>query len=878
MNKWWAASLAILAIPNPVRAQQAAPPAGVPTSTPTPTAGSQEAEPEADDAGEDIVVTGSRKLPGSVIGDIPPDQTLGAADIRSYGVSSVSDLLNELSPQTTSGRGQGGAPVVLLNGRRISGFQEIRDIPTEAIQRVEILPEEVSLKYGYSADQKVVNIVLRRRFRAATLEAADRVPTAGGRNDAQGEADLLAIRRDTRTNLHLEYERATPLTEAERGIDPRASDDPGATNFDQTPYRTLLSSTRNFSANGIVARPVLGVSATLNGRYELSDSTSQFGLPGISLTAPDGTAVTRYVDDGSVLPLAQRSTSATTHLGSTLNGLLGGGWNWSFTGNYDRVVSTTLTDTGLDPSGFQARLDAGAAGVDDPFQPGDLNAFAANRARSVSSQGGGDLLVTGSPFRLPAGEVTTSLRAGANTSDFSADSFRNGVSSSGGVSRDSANGQANIDLPIASKSRGVLGAIGNLSLNGNLSVNHLSDFGTLLTTGYGVNWAPIPAVRIIASATDQENAPTAQQLGNPTIATPGVRIFDYVRGTTATVTTVTGGNPALVSNERHVKKIGVTVKPWAATDLTLTANYVDSRTDNPIQGFPVATAAIEAAFPDRFIRDADGTLLRIDTRPVNFARAESSQLRWGINFSHALKSRVQRELEAYRNGTGPNPFAGLRPPGGGGGGGERRAGGDGPPPGGPDGGGPGGPGGPGGGGRGFGGGGYRGGGGFGGRGQGGGRLQFAVYHTWNFTNRLLVANGGPSLDLLNGDAISASGGQSRHEVEGQAGYVNNGLGARLSLNYQSPTRVNGLTSADTLAFSDLTTLDLRLFADLGGRLDWVRAHPWMRGARVTLSVGNLFNQRQRVRDADGTTPVSYQPGYLDPLGRSVRLSIRKLFF
>ncbi len=62
----------------------------------------------------------------------------------------------------------------------------------------------------------------------------------------------------------------------------------------------------------------------------------------------------------------------------------------------------------------------------------------------------------------------------------------------------------------------------------------------------------------------------------------------------------------------------------------------------------------------------------------------------------------------------------------------------------------------------FGGGGYRGGGGFGGRGQGGGRLQFAVYHTWNFTNRLLVANGGPSLDLLNGDAISASGGQSRH--------------------------------------------------------------------------------------------------------------------
>ncbi len=107
--------------------------------------------------------------------------------------------------------------------------------------------------------------------------------------------------------------------------------------------------------------------------------------------------------------------------------------------------------------------------------------------------------------------------------------------------------------------------------------------------------------------------------------------------------------------------------------------------------------------------------------------------------------------------------------------------------------------------------------------------------------------------------------------------MNNGLGARLSLNYQSPTRVNGLTSADTLAFSDLTTLDLRLFADLGGRLDWVRAHPWMRGRGSPVG-------RQPVQPAPAGArrgrdePVSYQPGYLDPLGRSVRLSIRKLFF
>ena len=48
--------------------------------------------------------------------------------------------------------------------------------------------------------------------------------------------------------------------------------------------------------------------------------------------------------------------------------------------------------------------------------------------------------------------------------------------------------------------------------------------------------------------------------------------------------------------------------------------------------------------------------------------------------------------------------------------------------------------------------------------------------------------------------------------------------------------------------------------------------------RVSLSVENVFDNRQRVRDASGAIPVSYQPDYLDPLGRTVRLSIRKLIF
>jgi hypothetical protein len=112
---------------------------------------------------EEIVVTGQRQR-GAVIGDIPPEIQLNARDVRALGAGSIAEVLEALAPQTQSGRGRGGRPVVLLNGKRISGFREIRNIPPEAIQRIDILPEEVALKYGYRADQRVVNFVLRRRF------------------------------------------------------------------------------------------------------------------------------------------------------------------------------------------------------------------------------------------------------------------------------------------------------------------------------------------------------------------------------------------------------------------------------------------------------------------------------------------------------------------------------------------------------------------------------------------------------------------------------------------------------------------------------------------------------------------------------------------
>jgi hypothetical protein len=179
-----------------------------------------------------------------------------------------------------------------------------------------------------------------------------------------------------------------------------------------------------------------------------------------------------------------------------------------------------------------------------------------------------------------------------------------------------------------------------------------------------------------------------------------------------------------------------------------------------------------------------------------------------------------------------------------------------------------------GGGRGFGGRGGGGGGFFGG-GQNRGRLTFSLTDTITFVDKVTIAPG-LALDFLHGDAVGSSGGTPRHLVEARAGYFNNGLGARLNANYRSGTRVDSLTG-DDLRFSPLATFDLRLFANPGDIPELVVKHPWLRGTQVQFNVTNIFDAKPKVRNAAGDVPLNFQADLLDPLGRTIGFSIRKLF-
>jgi hypothetical protein len=885
--------------------------------------------------------------PGAVVGDVKPELQLYPADIQSYGVSTVTELLSELSPETRSDRGRGGSsPVILLNGRRISAFNEVQNIPTEAILRVDILPEEVSLKYGYTADQRVVNIVLRRRFYATTGELIGGGATEGGEITGQGEADLLHIRGDNRLNLDLKYQGTSDITDADRDITqsplgvpyavngnvasptPGAAIDPGLSALAGQPVtvagvptglggraptlgdftatagvpnttnigddRTLQPGSQSLTANAVWARPMpLGINATFNGTLGATGSTALQGLSGYALTVPNGDPFSPFsepvvVDRYNGAPLNRYVYGWTAHLGSTLNRDLSD-WRLSLTDAYDHSDSQTDTDVGVNPAPLQALLNGDSATF-NPFSPPPstlVSLYPQNTARSISDALNIQALANGPLFKLPAGAFYVSAKVGDTQSWQGSSSLTQETTGLGvqrfqaiDLQRNDINVQLNTDLPLTSRDHKVLPFMGDLSVNVNTTLDQLSDYGLLKAFGYGVNWTPVQGYNLIVSHTNDQAAPTIQQLGSPQVATPDVSVFDYATGESVNVTTIAGGNRALEADNRNVVKVGLTLKPFADENFTFSANWIKSDIDHPIETFPAADAAIEAAYPSRFLRTAEGDLYEENETPVNFYKADREELRWGFNYSRPIGPQPPpRQFSRRPPGEGDrrnaegSPAQGASPPAGppvdggpgagegglGGGGGREGGGGYG-------------------GGRGGGGGGGRG--GFGGSFAGGGRFQIAVYHSVYFVDREIVAPGGPALNLLNGAAASSTGGQYRNEVQGQLGATLYGFGARLSADWRSASFVTGGASSSTgnLFFSDITTINFRLFENFGQQPWAVKFSPWLRGSRLTLNVNNLFDQRVSVHDAAGATPISYQPGYIDPVGRTITLSLRKLFY
>lgn len=868
------------------------------------------AEPvEANSSGE-IVVTAER-IRGSVDTDVPPVEELNEADIAAVGASSLTDLVAAVAPQANSGRGRGGGmPIILLNGQRVSGFRELRDLPPEAIRQVQIFPEEVALKYGFRPDQRVINFILKDNFASFATEIEHAQPEDGGFGTDQVEATLTRIGSKTRFNLDIELERSTALTESERdligsgssllarggnvsglglngeiapalsalarsrvtqaGI-PLGISNPSLSQFATTAnrlndsnignVRTLLPRTERLEVNGTWSK-ALGPQTilSLNANYALNGSESLLGLPGTSFVLPGSSpfspfgqdvTISRYFD--APRPLERESETNVFQTGSTFNHALGS-WRWTVTGNYARTANQTRTTRNADFTALRAGV---LAGTVNPFAPdfgANLLFLAPDLASSLNQNMDVRSTLAGTALKLPAGDVQMTFASGFTRQMLDSETWRSSVINNVALRRNIMNHSVNAELPLTNRDFGLGSVIGEWAINGNIGYSDLSDFGQLLDYGAGLRWAPARNLTFQVSITGDENAPGIGQLGNPTLVTPNVATYDFTRGESLFINVITGGNPALTGEKRRDLILNANWTPNFVKDFAIQFSYFKNNSHNTTAALPLLTPEIEAAFASRVVRDLDGRLVSIDQRPVNFDRETSQRIRWGFNVSGSIGA-----APAARGpfggppgaGTPPGPGAATGAPAGAPAGAPRAAGG-----------------------RGFGGG--------GGFGAGGGqpsRWNIALYHTYRIQEEILIRPGVPILDLLNGSATSSNGGAARHEVELSGGMFHKGFGLRLQGTYKSGTTAKGtgLLGSNDLRFSGVAAINTFLFVNLDQQARVVKAAPFLKGSRITLRVENILNDIVDVRAQNGNVPLGYQQGYIDPRGRVFELSVRKRF-
>lgn len=814
---------------------------------------------------DDIVITGKR-LPGSAIDNTEPVAVLDAAAIKALGVTSISDMLRLLKPLTTST--SGSDPVFLLNGRRVSGYGEIQSLPPEAMERTEILPETEAARFGFPSTVRIVNFITKKRFRALSIEEGAGSTTDGGAGLALLQVGSTRIDGGRRQSLAINYNRQDSLLASRRptfadtsslfdGIGNITSVDGGSidpaldaltgrlvTNaavpadralrgtfagyaaeanqlriFNLAPYQSL-SSRDTLKVDGTQAIPIgKSVVASLNLTMEAKRGSGLAGLPRAVLRVPAGNQALPFTRDvllyrylTEAAPLEQRTSGLDLHAGSTLQGSVKR-WQWTVTGNYDRSRVSVAVDQGIVLDGQQAAI---AAGGDPfaPFTPAEVANRLVIRSRTVTDSFVGKGTANGPVIALPAGDAQMTLTADYTRSTSDGDAA-GAVTSVTDVRRVTRGASVNVDLPIASASRGVLDTIGSLSANGTIGVSSVSNYGSLLSSNAGLTWTPIAPVQVTASVTTTQTPPAIGLLTTPVVRVPNVPYFDFVTGGNALVRVITGGNAALTPERRRISTIGASWKPIKAKELRLNLDYIETRIGGQTSYLANVTPALQAAFPNRFIRDAAGQLLDVDLRPVNLTRE--------------VERKMQGKVSLWTQ-IGPEP----KPPAG-------PLGKDTPPPPPP-------------------------------------KPRPAIYGfatvTARLDDRLVLRPGQQQLDLLGGDTLDGTGGRPRYEAQGNIGGSYGPVQGGFFAIWQAPTRIRSDIAAAHLRFSAKT------FVALYSTIDAAQLAPdaaWAKKVTFQINVQNILNDRIAVRDRNGTVPYRFQPAFLDPYGRIVQLSVRKLF-
>lgn len=656
-------------------------------------------------------------------------------DLRAYGAGSVGELLDEVMNENGDGS---SALTILVDGKRVTGLGDIDGYPAEALARIDILAREGGAAVGAPAGSRVYNIVLKPQIRLGTVRGRARGSTVVGMNGATVNLSATRIRRPQRLNLAVQLRRESALLESERGVA-----QPEGSPADLGSFRTLRPRTSGAELTFSAADRLTG---WLDGLVTLKIGEdrrrSRLGLG----------------DDG--IAIARRSHRRSAELN----------------GQVTAEIST-----------WQAVIEAGHRRERRAIS---TDAAATRRDTSIRSNASSiDLLAFGPLIDVGTGPLTLSLGATLRRE-------RIGGRSETGLStrfdRDEREYRMGVDVPLLRQG----GRLGALSVRAELKRGEV-DGATTGGRSLSLRWAPSPWLDLSASENRSRTPAGAALLAEPVMETEGVRFFDPLRSGTIDVVTVTGGLDGLPGQSHRMRRIAADLRPVPSRDLLLTAEYLTMRTRNVLAGLPAASAEVFGLFPDRFSRDEEGRLTRVDLRPVVFPAMSEDQLRLGGNLTLPLR-----------------------------------------------------------------------------QGSGGPRAQVSGSYRLLLRSRLDAGLPGGSVDLLSRSAFSLGANRPRHQFDLGIGYSERGLGLRLSGERRSATFLDAAGQTGLLVFEPLTTFSLRAFVE-GSRLA-PRSY-FLSGSRFALTVNNLGNERERVRDSRGLTPLAFQPALRDPSGRTIEIEFRKTF-
>jgi iron complex outermembrane recepter protein len=913
---------------TPVRAQ-------TPQSEPPVTTGAPAAaqEPAAAPQGPDVIVRESRRgrVPGT-----EPELVINQAEIQALGSSNLAELLESVQNLTQARRGRGGGqPVVLLNGRRVSSFRDVARLPPEAIERIEVLPEEAALRFGFSADQRVINVILKESFTATTLEAGTRTAAEGTLSGQRYDFTFVRSSSAGRMTLDGRYQPNSGMLESERGvtgvgrpgspdgsvrgllaggqIDPALSALAGRTvtlagfapgtgpvslaSFvaqannpvlaDQSTVRSLVSDNSTLELNGTYVIEVTETAeATLTARHTREERDSLAGYAGFDVLLPRGSAFSPFASDARVgrlltdraVPVIEREAETqVSRLGGTLSGRAFQTWQLALDAAWEETTRTNITRNELNNTAIAAAV---AAGTLNPFGP--ATGFAAFRSGPRLSEDVSTVTevignASGPIFEdREAGAIRLSSRLSVRDRQLESLTRSDAGENRADLSRSEGVAFVSFDVPLTKLPDEGFNFIGETGLTLSTTLRELSDFGTLQSSEVSFKWDPVPWSGFVFTGAVGDGAPSIEQLGAAVDVQPNVPVLDPVSGASVLATVTTGGNPALRAATQTDRSVTYSFRP-----LALLTPDSTSQTQMSID-FTYSQAEI-----DDQVSDFPQPSAELEAAfPDRVFRDATGRLT-GLDRRPINVSRVETEqfrwafnyggmIGGGRGGQGNGQGAGGRPGAGGppSGGAPAAVAAPIPGPGGspPAGGPPAGAG--------------PGGGGFpsgaqltsmmrSSGGLGPPRFGINLSHTILLDQEILIRPGLPVLRPLDGEGLSGAFGVPQHTVALNANAFAFGLGFFTNVTWTSENEV--VTPTTTLFFEDRLSVNLRGFVTLSQMMPFVRENTWLDGVRLILRVNNLTDSYQEVRDSNGATPLAYQRRLLEPTGRSFEFAIRKQF-